>query len=86
MGGILTFALGHWRYQPPFGPAHLVVTIPTESGWSNAIEVEKLPDDEEHPVVVDMDPVADLVLFWVDKHSRREPAPGQLPAPFASDK
>ena len=27
-----------------------------------------------------------LVLFWVDKHSRREPGPVQLRAPSASDK
>ena len=66
---ILTFAVGHWRRQPPSGPSHLVVTIPgrpggIESGWSKAIEVERLPDDEEYPVVVDMDPVADLARIF----------------------
>ena len=50
----------------------LVVTLPMDNGWSKAIEIEKLSDDKEHPVVVDMDPTADPVLFWAGKRSRRE--------------
>ncbi len=50
----------------------LVVTFPMDNGWSKAIEVGKLPDDDERPVVVDMDPAADPVLFWAGKRSRRE--------------
>ena len=50
----------------------LVVTLPMDNGWSKAIEVGKLPDDEERPVVVDMDPAADPVLFWSGKRNRCE--------------
>ena len=48
-----------------------VVTLPMDNGWSKAIEVGKLPD-YDHPVVVDMDPSADPVLFWAGKRNRRE--------------
>lgn len=48
-----------------------VVTLPMDNGWSKAIEVGKLPDDDR-PVVVDMDPAADPVLFWAGKRNRRE--------------
>ena len=50
----------------------LVVTLPMDNGWSNAIEVGKLPEGDERPVVVDMDPAADPVLFWAGKRNRRE--------------
>ncbi|MCY4586943.1 MAG: site-specific DNA-methyltransferase [Bryobacterales bacterium] len=43
-----------------------------DNGWCKAIEVGKLPNDDERPVVVDMDPAADPVLFWAGKRSRRE--------------
>ena len=49
-----------------------VVTLPMDNGWSKAIEVGKLPEDDERPVVVDMDPAADPVLFWAGKRNRRE--------------
>ncbi|MDR7420375.1 MAG: site-specific DNA-methyltransferase [Armatimonadota bacterium] len=48
-----------------------VVTLPMDNGWSKAVVVGKLPDDER-PVVVDMDPAADPVLFWAGKRNRRE--------------
>jgi hypothetical protein len=51
-----------------------VVTLPMDNGWSKAIEVGKLPKEEGRPVVVDMDPVADPVLFWAGKRNRREVA------------
>lgn len=49
-----------------------VVTLPMDNGWSKAIHVGKLPEGEERPVVVDMDPAADPVLFWAGKRNRRE--------------
>lgn len=49
-----------------------VVTLPMDNGWSMAIEVGKLPGGDERPVVLDMDPAADPVLFWSGKRSRRE--------------
>jgi len=49
-----------------------VVTLPMDNGWSKAIEVGKLPEGDERPVVLDMDPAADPVLFWAGKRSRRE--------------
>jgi len=57
----------------PLLPAdELVVTLPMDNGWSKAIEVGKLPEGDERPVVVDMDPAADPVLFWAGKRNRRE--------------
>ncbi|MCB9898691.1 MAG: site-specific DNA-methyltransferase [Planctomycetes bacterium] len=50
----------------------LVVSLPMDNGWSKAIEVGKLPEGDERPVVVDMDPAADPVLFWAGKRNRRE--------------
>lgn len=49
-----------------------VVTLPMDNGWSKAIEVGKLPGEDERPVVVDMDPAADPVLFWAGKRNKRE--------------
>ena len=49
-----------------------VVTLPMDNGWSKAIHVGKLPEGGERPVVVDMDPAADPVLFWAGKRNRRE--------------
>lgn len=50
----------------------LVVSLPMDNGWHKAIEVGKLPEGDERPVVVDMDPAADPVLFWAGKRNRRE--------------
>ena len=49
-----------------------VVTLPMDNGWSKAIEVGKLSQGDGRPVVVDMDPAADPVLFWAGKRNRRE--------------
>lgn len=49
-----------------------VVTLPMDNGWSEAIEVGKLPEGDGRPVVVDMDPAADPVLFWAGKRNKRE--------------
>src|SRR6266849_8614636 len=48
------------------------VTLPMDNGWSKAVEVGKLPDGDGRPVVVDMDPAADPVLFWAGKRNKRE--------------
>lgn len=50
----------------------LVVTLPMDNGWSKAIEVGKLPEGNDRPVVMDMDPAADPVLFWAGKRNKRE--------------
>jgi adenine-specific DNA-methyltransferase len=49
----------------------LVVTLPMDNGWTNALEIGRLPADEERTIVVDMDPVVDPVLFWAGKRSKR---------------
>src|SRR5262245_25536994 len=49
-----------------------VVTLPMDNGWSKAIHVGKLPESAERPVVVDVDPAADPMLFWAGKRNRRE--------------
>ena len=49
-----------------------VVTLPMDNGWSKAIEVGKLREGDARPIVVDMDPSADPVLFWAGKRNRRE--------------
>ena len=49
-----------------------VVSLPMDNGWSRAIEVGRLPDDKDRSVVVDMDPIADPVLFWSGKRNRRD--------------
>src|SRR5437762_5608598 len=51
-----------------------VVTIPMDNGWSKAVVIGKLREHDERPVVVDMDPAADPVLFWAGKRSRRQVA------------
>ncbi len=48
-----------------------VVELSMDSGWSRAIQVGKLPEDGKNPVVVDLDPSADPVLFWAGKRNRR---------------
>lgn len=49
-----------------------VITLPMDNGWSKAINVGRLPDADERPVVVDMEPAADPVLFWSGKRNRRQ--------------
>lgn len=49
-----------------------VVTLPMDNGWSKAVHVGRLPEGDERPVVVDMDPAADPVLFWAGKRNRRQ--------------
>jgi hypothetical protein len=49
-----------------------VVTLPMDNGWSKAINVGKLPDTDDRPVVVDMEPAADPVLFWSGRRNSRQ--------------
>lgn len=49
-----------------------VVRLPMDNGWSKAVVVGKLPEGDDRPVVVDIDPAADPVLFWAGKRNRRE--------------
>src|SRR5215510_2404263 len=49
-----------------------VVTLPMDNGWSEAVVVGKLPEGGQKPVVVEMDPAADPVLFWAGKRNRRD--------------
>src|SRR5688572_29861331 len=49
-----------------------VVTLPMDNGWSRAVLLGKLPDGDERPVVLDMDPAADPVLFWSGKRNQRQ--------------
>jgi len=49
-----------------------VVTLPMDNGWGKAITVGKLPEGDERPVVIDMDPATDPVLFWSGKRNKRE--------------
>jgi adenine-specific DNA-methyltransferase len=48
-----------------------VVTLPMDNGWSEAVKVGTLPGADA-PVIVDMDPAYDPVLFWAGKRNRRE--------------
>lgn len=63
--------------QPETGHTQLlpadeqVVSLPMDNGWGKAIEVGRLPESDV-PVVVDMDPATDPVLFWAGKRSKRE--------------
>lgn len=49
-----------------------VVTVLMDNGWSKAIHVGKLKEDDERPVILDMDPIADPTLFWAGKRNRRQ--------------
>jgi hypothetical protein len=48
-----------------------IVTLPMDNGWSKAIEVGKLSEEDGRPVVLDIDPAVDPVLLWAGKRSRR---------------
>jgi len=50
----------------------LMVTLPMDNGWSQAIEVGKIPKEDNLRVVVDMDPAVNPVLFWSGKRNRRD--------------
>jgi hypothetical protein len=45
-------------HTSPLPTDELVVTLPMDNGWSKAVLVGKLPEGDERPVVVDMDPAA----------------------------
>lgn len=60
---------GHTQLLPA---EEQVITLPMDNGWSKAVVVGKLQEDDQRPVVLDMDPAADPVLFWAGKRNRRE--------------
>ncbi len=47
------------------------VGLEMDNGWSQAIEVGKLPNGHI-PVIIDMEPAYDPVLFWAGKRNRRD--------------
>lgn len=49
-----------------------VVTVPMDNGWTKAMKVSTLPEGDNRPVVLDMDPAADPALFWAGKRNRRQ--------------
>jgi adenine-specific DNA-methyltransferase len=59
--------------QTPLLPVEeQAVTLAMDNGWSKAIEVGKRLAGDGPPVVVDMDPAVDPVLFWAGKRNLRE--------------
>ena len=48
------------------------ITLTMDNGWSKAVHVGRLPEGDDLPIVVDMDPAQDPVLFWSGKRSKRE--------------
>jgi adenine-specific DNA-methyltransferase len=65
----LTPETGHTSLLPD---EEQVVTLPMDNGWSKAIKMGRLSEDDERPVLVDMDPAVDPVLFWAGKRNKRE--------------
>lgn len=59
-------------HTPLLPAGEQVVTLPMDNGWTKAIQVGKLPEGDDRPVVLDMDPSADPVLFWAGKRNKRE--------------
>ena len=49
-----------------------VLTLPMDNGWSQAIKIGKLSESDQRPIILDMDPSADPVLFWAGKRNRRD--------------
>jgi len=47
------------------------VTLAMDNGWADAVKVGRLPGSES-PVIIDMDPAYDPVLFWAGKRNHRE--------------
>ncbi len=57
---------GHTALMPA---EEQVVFVDTNNGWPKTLQISKLPETDK-PVVVDMEPIADPVLFWSGKRSR----------------
>ena len=49
-----------------------VVSVPMDNGWSKALQVGRLPEGDQRPVVLDMDPAVDPTLFWAGKRTKRQ--------------
>ncbi len=52
----------------------LVVTVAMDNGWTKALKVGELSEGDKRPVVADMDPAVDPILFWSGKRNRRQVA------------
>jgi adenine-specific DNA-methyltransferase len=50
----------------------LTVTLPMDNGWGKNIQVGRLPEGDVRPIVIDMDPAQDPILFWAGKRNKRE--------------
>src|SRR4051812_6937600 len=48
------------------------VPVSMDNGCSKAMKVGHLPEGDQRPVVVDMDPAVDPVLLWSGKRNKRE--------------
>lgn len=59
---------GHTSLLPP---EERVVSLPMDNGWTKAIDIGKM-EEYDSPVIVDIDPVLDPVLFWAGKRSHRD--------------
>ncbi len=60
---------GHTKLLPSDDQS---VTLQMDNGWSKALQLGRLPEGDGRPVIVDMDPAQDPVLFWSGKRSKRE--------------
>jgi adenine-specific DNA-methyltransferase len=49
----------------------LLVSLPMDNGWTQAIDLGRLTSDEAARVVVDVDPAIDPLLLWAGKRSRK---------------
>jgi adenine-specific DNA-methyltransferase len=59
-------------HTPLLGDEH-VVTLPLDGrAWSKSLDLQRVPENEDHLVVVDMDPAVDPVLLWCGKRNRRD--------------
>jgi adenine-specific DNA-methyltransferase len=53
--------------------AEHVVTVPMDGGaWAGSLDLQRVPENADQLVVVDMDPAVDPVLLWCGKRSRRD--------------
>lgn len=50
----------------------VMVTLPMDNGWKAKLQVGHLSENDERPIVIDMDPDQDPTLFWAGKRTHRE--------------
>jgi adenine-specific DNA-methyltransferase len=49
-----------------------VVTLPMDNGWGKGLQIGRLPETDARPIVVDIDPAVDPLLFWASKRNKRQ--------------